>query len=215
LTERDPWFDRRVSPSFLLITGLLLAPAIILQQNLAVKSVQTGLFLGLALLSVSDGKRRLVIGSCIFIATTIIVNLFSPVGRVILQIGVLRITLGALQVGISKATTLASLLYLSRICVRPSVRLPGVLGCYVSETFAYLGKLLARRERVSRHNLVQSLDEQFESIFNSEDEQPAGLPRSGNTVIGVLVLTTILIVNWGALFFPFSTLLALPWAPIL
>jgi hypothetical protein len=208
LTERDPWFARQVTPSFLLSTGLLLAPAIILQQNLAVKSVQAGLFLGLALLSVSVGKRRLVIGSCIFIATTIIVNLLTPAGRVILRIGLLRITLGALQVGISKATTLASLLYLSRICVRPSVRLPGVPGRYVSETFTYLGKLLARRERVSRHNLVQSLDEQFESIFESDDQQPAGLPRAGNTVIGLLVLATLLLVNWGALIFPFSTLLA-------
>ena len=53
MRERDSWFDRQVSPPFLLITGLLLAPAIILQQNLAVKSVQTGVFLVLALLSVS------------------------------------------------------------------------------------------------------------------------------------------------------------------
>jgi len=192
----------------LLVTGLLLAPAIILQQNLAVKSVQSGLFLGLALLSVSAGRRRLVIGSLIFIATTIIVNLFSPVGKVIAQIGPLRVTLGALHVGISKATTLASLLYVSRICVRPSVRLPGAAGRYVSETFAYLGKLLARGERVSRQNLIQSLDVQFESIFNSDDEQPAGYPTAGNTLIGVLFLATLLIVNWGALFFPFSTLLA-------
>jgi hypothetical protein len=207
LREGDSWFDRRVSPSFLLLTGLLLAPALILQKNLAVKAVQTGLFLGLAVLSVSAGRRRLIIGSCIFIVTTIAVNLFSPVGRVILTIGPLRVTLGALYLGISKATTLASLLYVSRICVRPSVRLPGVLGRYVSETFAYLGKLLAGGERVSRHNLVQSLDELFESIFNSSGDQPAGLPTAGNTVSGVLALATLLIVNWGVLFFPVSTLL--------
>ena len=208
MREGDSWFDRQVSPSFLLLTGLLLAPALILQKNIAVKAVQTGLFLGLALLSVSAGRRRLVIGSYVFIVTTIFVNLLSPVGRVILQIGPLRITLGALYVGISKATTLASLLYVSRICVRPSVRLPGVLGRYVSETFAYLGKLLARRERVSRHNLVQSLDEQFESILGSDGDRPAGLPTAGNTLVGVLALAALLIANWGALFFPFSILLA-------
>jgi hypothetical protein len=208
LREGDSWFDRQVSPSFLLITGLLLAPALILQKNLAVKAVQTGLFLGLAVLSVSAGRRRLIIGSSIFIVTTIVVNLLSPVGRVILQIGPLRITLGALYIGISKATTLASLLYVSRICVRPSVRLPGAFGRYISETFAYLGKLLARGERVSRHNLVHSLDEQFESILNGDGDQLAGLPKGGNTVVGVLVLAMLLIANWGALFFPFSTLLA-------
>jgi hypothetical protein len=208
--EGDPWFDRQVSPSFLLITGLLLAPAIILQRDLTIKAVQTGLFFGLAVLSVSAGRRRLVIGSCIFIASTIIVNLFSPVGRVILRIGPLRITRGALTLGISKATTLASLLYVSRFCVRPSVRLPGVLGRTVSETFAFLSRLLARGERVSRHNLVQSLDEQFESIFDGEGRQPADFPAGGNTVIGLLVLASLLIVNWGALFFHFSALLAEP-----
>jgi len=206
--EGDPWFDRQVSPSFLLITGLLLAPAIILQRDLAVKAVQTGLFFSLAMLSASAGRRRLVIGSFIFIASTIIVNLFSPVGRVIARIGPLRITRGALTLGVSKATTLASLLYLSRFCVRPSVRLPGVLGRTVSETFAYLSKLLSRGQRVSRHNLIQSLDEQFESILDDEGRQTADLPARGNTVTGLFVLATLLIVNWGALFFPFSALLA-------
>jgi hypothetical protein len=209
--EGDSWFDRQVSPSFLLITGLLLAPTVILQNNLAVKSVQTCLFFGLAVLSISAGKRRLVVGSCILIATTIIVNLFSPVGQVIVRIGPLRITLGALRLGISKATTLASLLYVSRFSVRPSVRLPGVLGRYVAETFAYLSKLLAGGKRISRQNLVKSLDEQFESIFNNGNrhsgDYSAGV-RKGNTPMGVLVLALLLIANWGALFFPFSALLA-------
>ncbi len=194
----------------MLVTGLILAPAIILQQNLVVKSVQTCLFLALAVLSVSVGKRRLIIGSTIFITTTIIVNLFSPVGRVILRIGPLRITQGALYLGISKATTLASLLYLSRICVRPSVRLPGVLGQYIAETFAYLGKLLARRERVSRHNIVRSLDEQFENIFESDVRKLTGFPTAANTPSGILLLALLLILNWAAVFFPFSLLLAKP-----
>ncbi|MCK5408419.1 MAG: hypothetical protein KAJ37_13215, partial [Candidatus Krumholzibacteria bacterium] len=103
--EGDSWIDRRVSPSFLFVTGLLLAPAIIVQQNLIVKTAQTVVFLVLALLSVSVAKRRLFIGSIIFMTTTIVVNLFSPVGRVMLRIGPLAVTRGALVVGLSKATT--------------------------------------------------------------------------------------------------------------
>jgi hypothetical protein len=86
--------------------------------------------------------------------------------------------------------------------------LPGVLGRTVSETFTYLGRLLSRGQRVSRHNLIQSLDEQFESILDDESQQTADLPAGGNTVIGLFVLAALLIVNWGALFFPFSALLA-------
>jgi len=215
--EGDSWFDRQVSPSFLLIAGLLLAPTIILQHNLAVKSAQTCLFLSLALLSVSGGKRRLVVGSCLLIATTITVNLFSPVGQVILRIGALRITLGALRLGIYKATTLASLLYVSRFCVRPSLRLPGVPGRYVADTFSYLGKLVARGKRLTRHDLVRSLDEHFESILDSGGERPEGFPAAvheTNSPVGVFVLLLLLIVNWGALFFSFSGLLAELRAPI-
>jgi hypothetical protein len=210
--EGDSWFDRRVSPSFLLITGLLLAPSIILQHNLVVKSVQTLVFLGFALLSVSTGKHRLVVGSCILIATTIIVNLFSPVGQLIVRIGPLRITLGALRLGISKATTLASLLYVSRFCVRPTVRLPGVLGRYVAETFSYLNKLVAGGKRLNRHNLVQSLDAHFERIFkggrSGHNASEVDEVRKVNTPVGVLLLVLLLITNWGAVFFSFSGLLA-------
>jgi hypothetical protein len=195
-----------VSPSFLFATGLLLAPAIILQQNLLVKGAQAALFFVLAVISVSTGRRRLFLGSLIFVTTTIVVNLMSPVGRVLLRIGPLPITRGALTVGISKATTLACLLYLSRFCVRSTVRLPGRPGRYVSDTLAYLNRLLAGRKGVSRRNLVQRLDEIFDSVY--EEQRFVGNGFYGrNTGAGIAVLASLLIANWGMVFFPFSSLL--------
>ena len=209
MREGNSWFDRQVSPSFLLIVGLLLAPAVVLQQNIVVKILQSILFLFLAIASVSTGKRRLIVGSAVFVITTVIVNLFSPAGRVILRVGPLRITQGALNLGLSKAMTVASLLYISRSFVRPSVRFPGVPGRYISQTFAYLERLMARRERITRQNLVGRLDELFDSILDSPDERDgAQISRVGSTPTGLLVLILLLILNWGALFFPFSALLA-------
>ena len=206
LQEGDSWIDRRVSPSFLFVTGLLLAPAIIVQQNLIVKAVQTVLFLILALLSASVAKRRLFVGSIVFMTTTIVVNLFSPVGRVMLRIGPLTITRGALVVGLSKATTLGCLLYLSRFCIRPSVRLPGTLGRYVSETFTYLNMLLARARMLPRKNLVRRLDEIFDTVYEKQRFN-SHLIEGRNTFAGVAVLLSLVVVNWGLVFFPFSTLL--------
>ena len=40
--EGDSWINKRVSPSFLFVAGLLLAPAIIVQQNLTVEAALTG-----------------------------------------------------------------------------------------------------------------------------------------------------------------------------
>jgi hypothetical protein len=204
--EGDSWIDRRVSPSFLFLAGILLAPAIIVQQNLIVKAAQTGVFLILALLSVSVAKRRLIVGSIVFMISTIAVNLFSPVGRVMLRIGPVRITRGALILGLSKATTLVCLLYLSRLCVRPSVRLPGTLGRYVSETFAYLSKLLSGGRKLTNKNLVRRLDEIFDTVYN-EQRFNSHLEEGRNTFTGVAFLVSLLVVNWGLVFFPFSTLL--------
>ncbi len=204
--EGDSWIDRRVSPSFLFVAGLLLAPAIIIQQNLTVKAAQTAVFLILALLSVSVAKRRLIVGSIIFMMSTIAINLFSPVGRVMLWIGPLAITRGALIVGLSKATTLVCLLYLSRFCVRPSVKLPGTLGRYVSETFAYLNKLLAGGGKLTRKNLVQRLDEIFDTVYD-EQRFNSHFKEGRNTLAGAAVLVSLLVVNWGLVFFPFSSLL--------
>ena len=193
----------------MLCVGILLAPTIILQHNLVLKAVQSALFLVLALCSVSFGKRRLVTGSLIFVVSTIIINLFSPAGEVILRVGGVPITRGSLSVGLSKATTLASLLYLSRFCVRPSVRLPGRMGAFVSDTFGYLNQLLARRERMGRNRIVQRLDQLFESVYGcGTDAKPSEYPRKGkNSVAGVAVLIGVLIMNWAAVFFPFSSLL--------
>lgn len=200
--EGDSWIDSRVSPSFLFVAGLLLAPAIIIQRNLIVKAVQTVMFLCLALLSVSVAKRRLIVGSVVFMITTIVVNLFSPVGRVILRVGPVTITRGALIVGVSKATTLVCLLYLSRFCVRPSVRLPGIFGRYVSETFAYLSKLLAGGRKLTRKNIVERLDEIFDAVYN--EQRFSGHIKVGqNTFAGVAVLVSLMVVNWALVFFPF------------
>jgi hypothetical protein len=204
--EGDSWIDSRVSPSFLFVAGLLLAPAIIIQQNLIIKAVQTVIFLSLALLSISVAKRRLIVGSIVFMFTTIVVNLFSPVGRVILRVGPATVTRGALIVGVSKATTLVCLLYLSRFCIRPSVRLPGIFGRYVSETFTYLSKLLAGGRKLTRKNLVQRLDEIFDTVYN-EQRFDVLLKEGRNTFAGVAVLVSLMVVNWALVFFPFSTLL--------
>jgi hypothetical protein len=62
--------------------------------------------------------------------------------------------------------------------------------------------------------LIRSLDERFEGILSGEDRRPAVSHVRGNTPLGLLVLAVLLIVNWGAVFFPFSALLAVHGAPI-
>jgi hypothetical protein len=205
--EGDSWLDRKVSPSFLFVAGLLLAPAVIFQPNLVIKVAQTALFLSLAVWLVPSGRRRLVVGSVVFMATTIVVNLFSPAGRVLLRIGPFPVTRDAMEIGISKATTLASLLYLSRTFVRPSVQLPGVVGRTVSLTFDYLNRLVAGRQRLMGRNWARRVDELFAGIYAEQRDAGGPAPGPRTAPCAVVAVVSLLVVNWSSVFFPFSILL--------
>jgi hypothetical protein len=198
--EGDSWFDRRVSPSFLLISGLLLAPAVILQHNLVIKGIQTLLFLILALVSISEGRKRLVIGSSIFFLSTVALNLVSPVGRIMFELGPLHVTEGALRVGLAKATTVVSLLFLSRFCIRSSVALPGFLGRRLSDTFFYFSELLKVKGRLPKRNVVERLDEIFDTVYKKQNSERAVL--ASTTLQGAIVLIFISAANWTLVILP-------------
>ena len=57
-----------------------------------------------------------------------------------------------------------------------------------------------------RKNLVQRLDEIFDTVYN-EQRFNSHLIEGQNTFAGVAVLLSLLVVNWGLVFFPFSALL--------
>ncbi len=200
--EGDSWIDKQVSPSFLFITGLLLAPAVILQDSLIAKAAQTCLFLFLALLTVRAGRKRLLTGSVVFALSTVAINLLSPVGKVLFEAGPIRITQGALRLAVAKALTLVCLLYISRFCVRSSVSLPGMLGRYISKTFYYLNELLRLRTGLGRGNLVGRLDEIFDTVYNKQ-QNSCSSPIARTTAGGAIVLVILLAMNWGLVFFPY------------
>ena len=136
----DSWYDRSISARFAAVGGLALAPSFVLGRSLPVVGAQLGTMLVLTWVA---GVRLRPVRTVTFIGLVVAFNLLSPAGRVLATVASLPVTVGALTLGLERATTLTSLLLLSKLAIRPRLRLPGRLGALTTLTLGYLRELLA------------------------------------------------------------------------
>lgn len=195
--EGASWLDSRVSPSFLFFWGLVLAPALVLQDLLWLKAAQAGL---LVLLCIAAGRLRspaMLLGSLLFVAATVSVNLLSPLGRLLLRLGPLRVTAGALEAGLRKALGLLGLAYLSRLCVRADLSVPGTAGRYLRLMFGYLNALLANRPALVGKDLIARIDETLGALYGLDSGRPAVAGPGGRTTpLAAILLATLAATAW-------------------
>jgi len=181
--EGDAWILRGVSPSFLFLYGLALSPSLWLQGHLAVKAGQALLLFALAAWVRPRRWWRSGLASLVFVAATAAMNLAVPLGRVMARLGPLAVTEGALSSGLAKGLTLVGLAYLSRLCVRPGLTLPGAAGRYVARTFSYLNRLLERGLRPA--GFADGLDRVLAELYEAVPPAvgPEG-PAAGGSAAG-------------------------------
>lgn len=202
--EGDAWILRGVAPSFLFAFGLLLAPALWLQHRPAFKAAQVLLFFALAAWARPRGCWRAGLGSLVILAVTVAMNLAVPLGRVLLSLGPLKITQGALESGLGKGLTLVGLVYLSRLSVRPDLELPGTAGRYVARTFFYLNRLLVLRRGVPLSRMAEGLDQALaalwsESPVGAAPDRARGGPQA-RSAAAIAALGGLAALNYGMLF---------------
>ena len=202
--EGDAWILRGVAPSFLFAFGLLLAPALWLQHRPAFKAAQVLLFFALAAWARPRGCWRAGLGSLVILAVTVAMNLAVPLGRVLLSLGPLKITQGALESGLGKGLTLVGLVYLSRLSVRPDLELPGTAGRYVARTFFYLNRLLVLRRGVPLSRMAEGLDQALAALWSESPGGAApGRARGGpqaRSAAAIAALGGLAALNYGMLF---------------
>jgi heptaprenyl diphosphate synthase len=172
------WIYRNITPRIMIITGLAAIPSFLFQDNVILKAVQTGLFV---LLSVIEGKRFKFLPPLIMIASITLINLFNPIGRIILTLGRLHITYGALYLGLIKGLTLVGLIYLSRSAVRSDLILPGRFGRVIGRTFYYFDRINERwsQTKKERRGLLERLDALLLDIDVPPQETPIKTPEGG------------------------------------
>jgi heptaprenyl diphosphate synthase len=85
-------------------------------------------------------------------------NLLMPYGRILFSLGTFKITSGALKTGIHRAVTVEGLIMLSRLTIRPDMKIPGLFGELLSDTFTYFAVIMSRKERIRGKNIITALD---------------------------------------------------------
>jgi len=189
-TPEKNWIDRNISANHLFLAGFVLVPAFLLQDSTAIKTLQALVYVVLCRFS---GRKLKPTGSILLLLGICFFHLLTPTGKVLFSIGFLPVTELALEAGLFRGLTIVGLFYLSRLCLRTGLRLPGHAGRLVSRTFFYFNMFL-QGSRLNFRNPVRSLDELLLTIQRDTQTQelsgavPTSLP--GYMVLGFLVLSS-------------------------
>jgi len=184
--------------------GMLMLPPFLLIEGLGYKVFLAGFF---TLLAVLAGKHIRWGYYFILILSVTFFSLLSPWGRVIIEIGPITVTSGALIKGLTRGITLAGMVFLSVAAIRPELKLPGGFGGLLGRTFFYFDSIIEGKKRLSRKNFFTSLDELLMERFNPEaedfgvEEPGSGIPSpAAGSFRGWLPAAAAAVVPWGLWF---------------
>ncbi len=188
--------QQNASARVLFLTGALLFPSFLLQQDIAIRAAQILLFLLLNLLS---GRRIRFLQYLVVSAGIVIFNLVIPTGRVLVSLLGLAVTEGALKSGLLKATAMTGLIALSQFSIRGELRFPGRVGGLVGRSLFYFERIMGGRKKIDRKDIIGSVDALLLEV------QAAGPALAGETedpvpttLAGYSILLLSVVACWGA-----------------
>ena len=196
---RHEVYERLFSAPALCAAGLLAMPAMLFNSSTPSRVIQFLFFWFLCWLA---GKKNNPVITILVMSGIIVINLLVPYGKVLFSIGPFRISQGALMAGIQRAVTLEGLIMLSKLAVRKDLKLPGVFGELLGESFRFYSIILNNRKRISRKNLMGDLDALMLDLSNNEyDIQSSNSSLVSRTnSYGFMILAFVVILSW-VLFF--------------
>ena len=160
--ERRERWEASFSPNKLALAGAALSLSLLLQPSL------TGRLLILvfaATAALASGRRLSPLMTITVMAGIIGANLLVPMGRNLAEIGPLIITELALIEGIKKAVTFEALIFISKACLGPGLRLPGHMGSLFAEAFRIYDRILEQRSKVHMKTFMIDIDGILNSVY--------------------------------------------------
>ena len=157
------------------LAGVAALPAFLFLNRLEGLLALVPLFI---LLTILAGRRFRPVFPIVATLGIVAANLLMPSGRVLLSLGSVSITSGALLLGARKSLTFVGLVYLSFFSVRPGLKLPGRFGGLFARVIYYFERLLEADKRLDRRDALGSLDRFLWKVFPPDpSERPAVLAR--------------------------------------
>lgn len=128
----------KIKPDYFLLSGSIFLPSFLLQTSLCIRFFQVTVIIIFFIIS---GKRFKPVPVVILFTGITAANVIRPAGAVIFHILRFPVTEDALYGGISRALLLIGLIYVSRLSVSSSIRLPGRIGRMLGSVLFYFEKI--------------------------------------------------------------------------
>ena len=201
--NRRKVYEGLFGPNAPAAAGLTIMPALLFNPSTPFRVL---LFLFFWFLAALAGKKNNSFITILVIFGIVAFNLIIPYGRVLFTVGPLKITQGALIAGIHRAVTLEALVMLSRLAIRPDLRIPGLFGELIGESFRVFALLMNQKRRVSRKTLIADIDRllfELSADVQATPEPVSGYEPNTNAAVtsrtkpaGYVVLVVIVILSW-------------------
>ena len=194
-SQRRRIYDELFSARVLFFAGFLVMPALLFNPLVISRLFQFLFFWFLAWLS---GKRNNPLFTILVMLGIVIFNLVIPYGHVLFSIGVFKITSGALETGINRAVTLEGLIMLSRLTIRQDLKIPGLFGELIGESFRVFALIMNQKQRITRKNLIADIDKFLLDLSGDacEAPRPATVPVSSTKPAGFVILAVVALLSW-------------------
>jgi heptaprenyl diphosphate synthase len=193
--RRRQVFEELFSAQVLFIAGFLIMPALLFNSNVLFRILQFLFFWFLAWLS---GKKNNPLFTFLIILGIVIFNLIIPYGQVLFSIGIVKITYGALLTGINRAVTLEGLIMLSRFTIRHDLKIPGLFGELIGESFRIFAVIMNQKLHFTRKNLIGDIDRLMLDLSadTAEASKSVFVPASSTKPAGFVILALVVILSW-------------------
>ena len=144
-----------IHPKWRFFLGLLLFIPLFFQEVLLLKILHVFV---LGILCKFSGKRISYFYFFNLVFWITLFNILSPFGLVILDLKIITITYGALEMGLEKAFLLIGLVFTSLFSVTPGLQLPGRLGAVLAKMFYFYEELYRAKGKVRRLSFINDVD---------------------------------------------------------
>ena len=125
-------------------------------------------FLFFILLEISKKGKVKILPPLLTTFFIILFSLLSPYGLVLLKIGFIKITQGALESGLRKSGILLGMTFCSQLILASKFNFPGKIGGRIQQFFNYYGMFTQSIKNIKFRGIIQFIDEHLQNITSGK-----------------------------------------------
>jgi hypothetical protein len=162
----------------LALTGAFLSLILLFQPSLEGRAAILAAAAAAAWLS---GRKLSPLLTILVMAGIVGANLLVPLGRKLLAWGPFVITEIALYEGLTKAVTFEALVFISKACLGPNLRLPGSFGAFFASALRTYERILAYKGKIRARSFIADIDAALVAVYAEKLDTSIGEPMDARS----------------------------------